>query len=147
MSFREKGDEFERKGREWGVKSVQSSLFLFLSALLASNKRHMCNIVMSHPEVKAAVPWFGIEQEYTLLDLERYPLGWPKNGFPEPQGSFLFLSLYLVDSGLEREGSLSSSLCLSDGGRIEGSSLFLYPSQFDSEPEFQGNSSFVCVCV
>ncbi|PVD21734.1 hypothetical protein C0Q70_17534 [Pomacea canaliculata] len=55
---------------------------------VASNKRHMCNIVMSHPDVKAAVPWFGIEQEYTLLDLERYPLGWPKNGFPEPQGPY-----------------------------------------------------------
>jgi len=55
-----------------------------------TNKRASCAKVME--KINDTVPWFAIEQEYSLLEgdnpLHKHPLGWPSNGFLEPQGPY-----------------------------------------------------------
>ncbi|CAI8586052.1 unnamed protein product [Vicia faba] len=56
---------------------------------LASNKRDAAAKIFSHPDVVAEEPWYGIEQEYTLMQKDvPWPYGWPSGGFPGPQGPY-----------------------------------------------------------
>lgn len=51
-----------------------------------TNYRHECDKLM---EAHASEHiWFGIEQEYTMFDEFDNVYGWPKGGFPAPQGPY-----------------------------------------------------------
>ncbi|CAN1255118.1 Glutamine synthetase cytosolic isozyme, partial [Linum perenne] len=56
---------------------------------LPTNKRCSAAKIFSNPDVSVEEPWYGIEQEYTLMQKEiNWPLGWPLGGFPGPQGPY-----------------------------------------------------------
>ncbi|KAI3419967.1 Glutamine synthetase [Psidium guajava] len=56
---------------------------------IPTNKRFAAVEIFSHPDVIAEEPWYGIEQEYTLLQKDvHWPVGWPVGGFPGPQGPY-----------------------------------------------------------
>lgn len=67
---------------------VLCETMLFDRSAIPSNSRSSCAEVMKRAEKHE--PWFGIEQEYSLMDLANgRPLGWPSgDGTPGPQGPF-----------------------------------------------------------
>ncbi|XP_012941687.1 glutamine synthetase 2 cytoplasmic [Aplysia californica] len=50
------------------------------------NFRRSCDDTMSTPEVTSVEPWFGLEQEYSIIGANNRPLGWPNCFLPQPTG-------------------------------------------------------------
>ncbi|KAI1713101.1 glutamine synthetase, catalytic domain-containing protein [Ditylenchus destructor] len=96
-----------------------------------TNYRAECARVMK--ECAAEKPWFGMEQEYYLLDLDRHPLGWPKNGHPTP-GTLVFPHAYAVgpDKVVGREiVEAHYRACLLAGIEIAGTNSEGTPAQWE----------------
>jgi len=69
-------------------KMVLCETYSFDNEPTCSNYRKTCAEVMAMEAVKNAHPWFGLEQEYTLMAADMNPMGWPKLGYPGPQGPY-----------------------------------------------------------
>jgi glutamine synthetase len=67
-------------------KGYLKSYFVFCEVMNPDGTPHITNTRANVGEEEEGL-WFGFEQEYTIYQNGR-PLGFPKNGYPEPQGKY-----------------------------------------------------------
>jgi len=92
------------------------------------NYRHECAKLMeAHKDLK---PWFGLEQEYILLDMEARPYGWPQHGFPAPQGPY-YCGVGAGKVVARDVVEAHYKACLYAGIKISGTNAEVMPAQWE----------------
>ncbi|KAF4995010.1 hypothetical protein FGRMN_5398 [Fusarium graminum] len=92
------------------------------------NYRHECAKVME--QYAEDEPWFGLEQEYTMLGSDDRPYGWPSGGFPAPQGEYYCG----VGTGKVVQRDIVEAhykACLYAGIQISGTNAEVMPAQWE----------------
>jgi len=98
---------------------------------LPTNSRAPAVVKFDAGDAKKQQPWYGLEQEYTLFNLDgTTPLGWPVGGFPKPQGP------YYCGAGADKSFGRAVSeahyrACLYAGLTVSGTNAEVMPGQWE----------------
>lgn len=94
------------------------------------DSNHRAAMQAAYDQTQKEEPWFGLEQEYTFLDVDGRPLGWPTNGFPGPQGPYYCGAG--ADKVVGRDIVEAHALaCLYAGVQFAGTNAEVMPAQWE----------------
>lgn len=98
-----------------------------------SNFRNYAAKIFEHDNGKFD-PWFGFEQEYTLMrkvgHCKEWPLGWPIAGYPRPQGPY-YCSVGAENNQGREIMEAHYKCCLYAGVKIYGTNGEVMPGQWE----------------
>ena len=94
-----------------------------------TNNRAACAEVAAKHENQES--WFGIEQEYTLIESDgKQPLGFPEGGFPEAQGPY-YCSVGANYNFGRDVSEAHATACIDAGLGIAGTNAEVMPGQWE----------------